>query len=82
MNPDNPVSRIEDLPKTALDIFAHMEYHQVVAPFVAIDIRDGLSREQAAIKYGVTPGFARETAQRFKYLPRKKTTVANNRLNK
>lgn len=72
MNRDNQVDTFEEIPQEAVELLAHMDYHSLVAPFVAIDIRDGLSREQASIKYGVTEGFARAVGERFKYLPRKK----------
>jgi len=72
LNPCHQVETFDEVPEEAVEILAHMDYHSLVAPFIAIDIREGCSREQASIKYGVTEGFARSVGERFKYLPRKK----------
>lgn len=71
----DPVQCIEEIPQEAREVLAYMDYHDLVKPFVAIDIRDGLSRDQASIKYGVTPGFAREVGRRFGFLPRRKRSL-------
>lgn len=48
------IESITDLPNYLLPFFAHIEYLDLIKPFVCIDIEGGLSREQIAIKYNIT----------------------------
>lgn len=74
INHEQPVGCIEEIPDHVRDFLAFMDFHDLVKPFLAQDIRGGASRDQAAIKYGVTPGYAREVGRRFGFLPRSKKT--------
>lgn len=67
------LEEIGQIPEPALQVLCHLDYHDLVKPFIAQDIGYGMSREQAAIKYGVTQGFARSIGEQFGHLPRKKT---------
>lgn len=67
------VEDISQIPEHHLEVLSFMDYHDLVRPFVAMDIRDGMSREQVSIKYGVTEGFARSVGRLFGFFPRKKS---------
>ena len=72
INEGEAVECIEEIPLEAREVLSFFSYADIVKPFIAIDIRDGLSRDQASIKYGITPGYAREIGRKFGFLPRKK----------
>jgi len=62
----------EDIPEQVRLFLSHLDHLDLVKPFVAIDIQDGMSYHQAAIKYGITPAWARSIGRKFGHLPRKK----------
>lgn len=71
MNPNLNAESLQDIPQEVLDFMMHLDYEDLLKPFIAEDIKSGLSRDQAAIKYGVAPGFCRGIGELYGYLPRK-----------
>ena len=71
MNPELNAENLEQIPPEVLEFMTHMDYEDLVKPFIAEDIKSGASRDQAAIKYCVAPGFCRGIGELYGYLPRK-----------
>ena len=69
------VSRLDQIPYEPLKFLGSLDYLDLIKPFVIEDLERGSSRDQIAIKYGVSEDFGRgvgETIGRFKKRKRRK----------
>jgi len=62
----------DQIPEHAKNVLIVLDYAAIVSPFVAEYIKEGASRHQTAIKFGITPDVARGIGKSCGVLPRQK----------